>query len=385
MSIERLSFLDATLSGIIRRFEEEFPECRLKPATTLSQSKAKPKSDSASHVSSSATGETSISNETEATTPLEQSSFFLESDVGDDSEPEPEQGQGTELESELAMENGNLTHRKRHMSDVSLASRALAYEEGNLHKLSQHVQRGIMRPSNMTKDHTSKNNISNNDNEPNGNSENNNGSGNDDFDLAYDSYNDYYTPGHPEIEAIRQKLESLTGEEIRNRVRAQGYEETMRQIGKNAEALRQLETEQEVERSKNRTEDERSASASTGARAGAGFSGKSGLSFPSSEEEYARRRREAQLAAHVDILKLDEDGDAGARKGVVGDDDDDADNSDNSKEEGVDKRDVTVENPILVTSVTSTGSTDTLTPAPPSSSAVASAASANSSVMQRQH
>ena len=310
------------MGGIIQRFEDEFPECRLQSAiSTISQPESQ--ADSASHVSSSAMGENNVSNEIETSTSLEQSSFLLDSDVGEDSEPE--------LEPEQAAKNGN-THGRRHASDVSSASRALAFEEGNLHRLSQHVQRGIMRPQ-RTKESISvsqKSSENNNSDEnshtdsqnPDGSNNNNNASTNSDFDLTYDSYNDYYVPGPPEIEGIRQKLESLTGEEIRNRVRAQGYEETMRQIGKNAEALRRLEKEreEELERKKdegrngdgNKTVQEEVSSGDSGNIGGEKTLVSSSSASWSSEEEYAKKRREAQLAAHLDILKLDND--------VVGDD-----------------------------------------------------------------
>ena len=377
MFIERLSFLDTTLSGIIHRFEQEYPECRLKPTTAASLSDGKPESGSLNNVSSSATYENS-NPETEATTPMEQSSFLFDSDVDDDFEPEPEveHGQGTELESELNVKNGSLNRRKRHLSDVSLASRALAYEEGNLHKLSQHVQRGIMQPSSMVKQSTGKSKTDDNNDESKGDNAKDADSAVDDtgFDIPYDSFNDYYTPGHPEFEAIRQKLESLTGEEIRNRVRAQGYEETMRQIGKNAEALRQLEREQEAERSRNRSRGGRRDSVGANSCADAGANEEAESQPSILEEEYAKRRREAQLAAHVDILKLDDDGD----KGDASDEgrtvnDDGSDKNDIRKEEDGKDEDMSMESSSMMTSTASAGSADASALLEPHSSAISPA------------
>ena len=330
-----MNFLDTTLGGIIQRFEEEFPECRVNAGSKASESSPKSQPGSKDHVSSSVHGENSTSDETETATSLEQSSFLLDSDVGETSDSEPER----EVNSELATKNGSLTRHKRRASDMSLASRALAFEEGNLHKLSQHVQRGIMRPQKTNEGAIGRFNVdpnSDNDNddisiskENNNNNHANSSTNVADYEPPYDSYNDYYVPGPPEVEGIRQKLESLTGEEIRRRVRAQGYEETMRQIGKNAESLRRLEREQELEREWERerlrkndngvsavtatsdgTPDGGSSSIVDGADAGTSKS-KSNLSpsLSPEQEEYAKklRLREAQLAAHVDILKLDDD------------------------------------------------------------------------------
>ena len=252
LPIERLKYLDNTINGIIQRFEEEFPECRI---TASDNDDCGTDLVDASQTSSAKPPEGNLdSNDdmTEIVTPsFEYASFFLDSDTVDN-------------------EDSNTLLRSRHTSDVSLASRALALEEGQVHKLSKHVQRGIMQaqPNEEPKgDYESNLDKSQAASRLNSNTNRNNSSDGG-TQLDYDSYNDYYTPGPPESETIRLKLEALSGEEIRSRVAAQGYETMMAQIGKSAEALQKLKAE--------------------------------------SPEDYAKVK-EAQMAAHVDILQLDDE------------------------------------------------------------------------------
>jgi hypothetical protein len=105
---ERLLFLDQTLKGMIKRFEDEFPETRLPTANASSSS-------------------TDLTNSGDA--------------------------QGSDTEQALVDTNeGHLSDDEfvvrpvlsRHNSDVSIASKALSQEEGRMHRFNQKFRRDIL-------------------------------------------------------------------------------------------------------------------------------------------------------------------------------------------------------------------------------------------------
>ncbi|KAH0566538.1 hypothetical protein GP486_000079 [Trichoglossum hirsutum] len=112
MNYRRLLFLDQTLAGMIQRFEDEYPECRLSNEPSTSYLSPYPTSEPGSS----------------PTLRKEPST--------------------TETEDEDA---GPLL--VRHNSDVSLASRALSNEEGRMHRFGQRIRREVFRPETLDHHH----------------------------------------------------------------------------------------------------------------------------------------------------------------------------------------------------------------------------------------
>jgi hypothetical protein len=118
LALDRLLFLDQTLEGMIKRFEDEFPETRLPSAIT-----SPPLPDMAQ------------------ASPMEI--VDLPAGVG---------GQGSDIDPALIEapisddEDGLHPVLSRHNSDVSLASRALSQEEGRVHRFGQKFRRDILKP-----------------------------------------------------------------------------------------------------------------------------------------------------------------------------------------------------------------------------------------------
>jgi hypothetical protein len=118
----RLLFLDSTLEGMIKRFEDEFPETRL-PGTVTS-----PPLPEREHINP-----IELSNGVDA--------------QGSDTEP-------ASAEALVSDDEGDGAIRpvlSRHNSDVSVASRALSQEEGRMHRFGQKIRRDILNPE--TEDH----------------------------------------------------------------------------------------------------------------------------------------------------------------------------------------------------------------------------------------
>ncbi|KAF2729387.1 RNI-like protein [Polyplosphaeria fusca] len=181
MAYRRLLFLDQTLQGMIQRFEDEYPETRLKPADSSSvHSSAPSTSPPASTVPTVST----------ATEPAGAES--------DDDEPK--------------------ALRSRHNSDVSLASRALSLEEGRLHRLGHRVRTEILNASRPPSMHAD---------QPNPN--------------ISGTLDHKGLPEH--LQALRDKYFEYSGEEILQMTQSVGIEKAFDTIAENAEEIKALAEE----------------------------------------------------------------------------------------------------------------------------------------------
>lgn len=188
MAFRRLLFLDQTLQGMIQRFEDEYPECRLQPSEAVTADNASTHSSTPSSTSPPASS---------APTP----STNISEPVQPDSEEDEQQPM----------------LRSRHNSDVSLASRALSLEEGRIHRLGQRVRNEILNSSRPSSSSGAR------------------------PDQHNSPENDQDLPNH--LQALRDTFYNITGEEMRAGIERDGWEETLRRIGENAEELERLEKE----------------------------------------------------------------------------------------------------------------------------------------------
>jgi hypothetical protein len=166
------------LAKVIHRFEEEYPETRLEPEK---QSRA----ESPDFVDISPT--TSRTEQDPAV--ADEILFSDDAGVEDDNEQE--------LVQSISRRN----------SEVSLASRALADEEGRMLRLGQRIKRDFLIP--QVPDHLHK--------------------------------TTGYEPEESEhLQMLRSKLENLEGYEIRDKVNEVGIDGTLKEIGMTAEEFMQL-------------------------------------------------------------------------------------------------------------------------------------------------
>ena len=177
--LERLLFLDSTLKRMIQRFEDEFPECRLAlpdplPMTddSLSESGSLPSSFT-NPFNSEGTDETNVAT----VDPTEDDEGVVKVPMS------------------------------RQHSDVSLASRFLTQEEGQMHRFGQKIRRDILRPELQ--------------------------------DYAHGTTGQEVEAQH--LSALRQRLEQMKGTEIRDRVEEFGPEAVLRELGATAEGLSLLQ------------------------------------------------------------------------------------------------------------------------------------------------
>ncbi|KAI4720047.1 RNI-like protein [Aureobasidium sp. EXF-10727] len=122
MNYRRLLFLDQTLSGMIERFEDEFPETRLHLDLQAHQQSF----SLSSSLESTESGPLSNDFMASSATTFGTETSAIESDQDE----------------ELHVGGGGSMRRKA--SDVSLASRALAIEEGRIHRLGHKVRQDII-------------------------------------------------------------------------------------------------------------------------------------------------------------------------------------------------------------------------------------------------
>jgi hypothetical protein len=176
MAYRRLIFLDQTLQSMIQRFEEEYPETRVSPPSPTRLSQA--------------------SSGTEPSAPL---SINTQS---------TELGQKSDDEDEL--DDGVRPAFSRHNSDVSLASRALAIEEGHLHRLGQRLRRSVVDSPVAAVD-------------------------------ADDDSSAWKAQEEARLKSVKDKIESITGPELKNLVENDGWDVVLNKIGANMEDLRILQ------------------------------------------------------------------------------------------------------------------------------------------------
>ncbi|KAF2822080.1 RNI-like protein [Ophiobolus disseminans] len=192
MGYRKLLFLDQTLQGMIQRFEDEYPETRLQP------------SDNASVASSIGT-----SGSIPSSSPPVSHVPTLDNSVS------------TDFTNQDSDEEGSLTLRSRHNSDVSLASRHMSLEEGRLHRFGHRVRTGLLNPSRPTSSHE--------------NAEHTNPA------FLSGSMDDCGLPEH--ILSLRTYFQNYSGDEMKQMIEGVGWEKAFDKVVANAEELRDLEKE----------------------------------------------------------------------------------------------------------------------------------------------
>lgn len=182
-NLGRLTFLDNTLRRMIQRFEDEYPECRIKPP-----------------VPPAGTNETLLNS----SDGLYHPGYYL---VG--THPKSEAETATLDAASLTDDDNDATIRpiSRHNSDVSLFSRHQANEEGRMHRFGQQIRREVFRPE---------------DGHPVPNSS---GRGSE----------------AQHLQALRLRLEAIDGAQMRDKVDRMGYHAALAAEGITAEELRLLE------------------------------------------------------------------------------------------------------------------------------------------------
>ena len=182
----RLQFLDTTLERMILRFEDEYPETRIRPPNTTYEYFSDPNSTPSSldHTSVIATvkPDRKLSN---------SEPFYL-----DDSEAEAEADEA--IKAPIS----------RRSSDISLASRQ-AQEEGRMHRFGQRMRRDLLRPQTL--------------------------------DYAHGTTGE--EPEAEHLQLLRKRLENLGGDEIQESIHRLGPEAMYDAVGATAEELAQLERE----------------------------------------------------------------------------------------------------------------------------------------------
>lgn len=177
MPLERLQFLDQTLTGMIKRFEDEFPETRLPDDIT-----SPPVED---------VTQNSPAESLDLDPGLESRSSDHEQPMADPIPSDDEEGLRPAL--------------SRHNSDVSLASRALSEEEGRMHRFGQKFRRDILKPEGEDHEHGTTG-------------------------LEEE-------PRH--LQLLRAMVEGLEGQEILNKLESNGQDAVLEELSKDASVFRQ--------------------------------------------------------------------------------------------------------------------------------------------------
>lgn len=183
----RLKYLEKTLQGIIDRFEDEYPETKVPELSLVGKGVPRVQKDEAR------ASKSSIHIGPERTP---QSAEIVHNDSDSDTNSTKE----SPLDS-------------RRASDLSFASRALAIEEGRVHRFGQQVRRDILQAPQAP------------------------------HPVLNPDANAGEVTEPPYVTALREKLATLSGDEIRELVVKRGWEETVKMIGDNAEELSRLEKE----------------------------------------------------------------------------------------------------------------------------------------------
>jgi hypothetical protein len=185
ISYRRLLFLDQTLASMIARFEEEFPETRVGPTSPPQL----PLAIGSRHMALPA--------------PLSLDDSRTTSDVGSKSDED--------LDNDADNNNVARPVARRNNSDVSLASRRsrlLAIEEGQLHRLGQSIRREVVESPTLG---------------PQGHGQ---PSGEDEA---------------ARLRAVQDKIEGISGAELKGMVQQDGWAETLAKLGANVDDLRMVQ------------------------------------------------------------------------------------------------------------------------------------------------
>lgn len=191
----RLLLLDQTLQGMIQRFEDEYPETRLAPPSPKQTASLSSSLGTADSVSVSVPPDGLASSV--GTLATEVSALSNDSDIDDETLHPPRMP-------------------SRHNSDVGIASRALALEEGRIHRLGQKVRRDVLnapssRPGSVSGP-----------------------SGQEVHAQALEAID-------PHLAELSDRLENLSGTELQGRLERDGWEGVLKSLGANYEELRQLQ------------------------------------------------------------------------------------------------------------------------------------------------
>ncbi|KAI9753138.1 MAG: hypothetical protein M4579_005300 [Chaenotheca gracillima] len=198
MNYRRLCFLDQTLERIIRRFEDEYPECRLSPPDPIA---IPPHLDIADSVS---VGSSPDSSSLHSAT---SDAFHFTDATSPTSDDE---------DSLIRSWTGSLV---RPPSDVSLASKALSDEEGRMHRFGQQFRRDMVRTPTPTPSTADSNSAVSE------------------------------TPGETtggqvtHMDSLREKVASMPGDELRRKYDELGVGGLMDDLGANLQELTVLSQE----------------------------------------------------------------------------------------------------------------------------------------------
>ena len=168
--------MDSTLSGIIQRFEDEYPETR--PVQSQGQLTA-----------------------SDSTTSAAKNPAFM-NPFGDE-EVEAEADEDDDLTSTALHPPNRLS---RHGSMAEMHSKHLAQEEGHMHRFGQQLRRDILRPQHEDHHHGTTG-------------------------LEEE-------PEH--IVKLRTRLEQLSGDEIKHEIKQNGIENVIKAIGNDVKQLKHL-------------------------------------------------------------------------------------------------------------------------------------------------
>jgi hypothetical protein len=180
----RLLFLDNTLQGMIQRFEEEYPGCRV----------------------STERMPTTVSAADDAESSISSHSIIEPSSLGDSNLSTGTTLQGTDSDEELS---SGYTRISRPSSDISLASRAQAKEEGHVHRASQRLKREILPAAGLSDA------------------------------VTLGLTDPVREPEHLKI--VKARLEAMSSDEWLELVRGEGWEQAAKHTIDKAEFLRDLE------------------------------------------------------------------------------------------------------------------------------------------------
>ena len=188
MNYRRLLFLDQTLSGMIERFEDEFPETRLHLDIPPHQQNF----SLSSSLESTESGPLSNDFMAGSATTFGTETSAIESDLDEDE-----------------IHAGGSGPMRRKASDVSLASRALAIEEGRIHRMGHKVRQDLIDVPVAVQPSES------------------------------DAHAEWAPGSH--MAEIASRMADLSGPELKVMVDQGGWEGVMGKMGANLEELQQLQ------------------------------------------------------------------------------------------------------------------------------------------------